>query len=223
MATIRSPKGLALTVLATLTIAVLWLGSHSALMTLRGLEEYNYAAWLRGHALPIAIGFIGLTIWVGMALLFYVVPLTTTRLLALCLLLVFGSAATVRVVDWDLPLGDRFLPAKIIGHIPNGILDTRWKGLDIVCDVELIDFEIDNSGRVTRRSWIAPESWLILPLYHLRVTPPTQPVINQGRLIGDVIYWDWGPVQRVWQEGDRLRFEWIPASKVTTDPPPARD
>lgn len=223
MATIRSPKGLALTVLATLTVVELAISTSSAHMTLRGWEAYDYAAWLRGPSLPVVTGLIGSVIWLILALLSYAFRLTTARVLVIGLLLMFGSAAMVRFVEWDLPLRDRYLPARILGSIPDGILETRWKGLDLICDVELIDFEIDGSGRVTRRSWISPESWLILPLYHLRITPPTEPYINQGWLVGDRIYWDWGYTERVWQEEGRLRFESIPASEVTNDPPLVRD
>ena len=219
MPTIRTPRGLALTLLGTLALVVLTIGVSSAKELVIGYDAF--VSWLRSPALAVTVLVAGLAFWAALALVSYGLRITGPRSVVAAGVVLVGLASTNSTTDWDLPIRrERLVSATWLREQPPGLLGTRWKGIQLPCQVELVDLRILPSGRVVTRVWPAPSSGLIVPLIAFRVTPPTEPYVATGRLRGDLLYWDHGRVERVWREGDELRIGYVPHAAVTTGPLP---
>ena len=223
MPTFRTPRGLALTLLGTLALLVLAIGISSARELVHGGARYDFASWLRSPALGAVALLMGLTFWALLAFLSYGFRVTGTRAAVAAGIVLIALASAFRATEWDLPVNDRYVSATWLGVQPPGLLGTHWKGIRLSCQGELADLTIDPTGRVVGRYWPAPDSWLIVLLVELRVTPPAAPYSQTGQLHGDLLFWDGGYVERIRRDGERLRFEHVPYADVTTGPLPTSE
>jgi len=202
MATIRSPKGLALTVLAALTVIVLWINIYSAPMTLRGLEAYDYARWLRSPLLPLVVSVIGLGIWIVLAALSY-----AFRLRPWMVALVFVLAARIGTASYLTATSywwasTTFESATWIGPIPDGVLGTTWRGITggACLQFNITELSIAEDGTVSERNWGDDMSILFPAIHFLRAVPDADPWLTRtGHLSNGVIYWDF--------DGDKPSYE----------------
>lgn len=231
MTALRSPRGLALTVLATLAAVVSALLGVGALelWTSRpyGLEGGAEASWVRGGAVALAALGLGLVVWAALALASYAVRLTGWRLVAVAALLAAGALHAYRAWSWAPSSVGRYAPASLVGPVPNDVLGTTWRGVEIGCGgAVVVELRIEVDGRVVRRQWAAP-SGVFVPLLHaLRTAPPSEPYVSTGRLVDGVVTWDgyrWDGdyAEALRREGDRIVLDWISTQEVTPAPSPA--
>ena len=202
MTTIRSPKGLTLTVLATLTVVVLWINWYSAPMTLRGLEAYDYAGWLRSPMLPLVVSVIGLGIWIVLALLSYAVRLRAWIIVSVFVLTLRVCMASYVAATSYWWASTTFESSAWIGPIPDGVLGTTWRGITggTCGQFDITELEIFDDGTVRERNWGSDASILFPAIHALRAIPDADPWLTRtGHLSNGVIYWDF--------DGDEPSYE----------------
>ena len=222
MSPIRSPKGLALTVLATLFS---WVGSRSVLgayqtwtLAFEGAWPLPTAYWLGGPIVLVALLGLAIGIWALLALASYAVRLDGVRLVLAAALMGGGLVWAYWVFPWDLPLNRSYDSATLGGAAPEGLASTRWRGIAAVCGMSwaIHEIDIDADGGVTYRQWDEVSSTSLLPLLHLfRASPPTAPTYTEaGRHVGDTVVWQDGDISRLDRRGNRLSVEWPYPSRV---------
>ena len=225
MPTIRSPRGLALTLLGTLALVVLATGTYSLPDTLRGWHGDEHAMWLRSPQLVALTAAGGVGLWVVLSLVSYAVRLRWWLVAAAFSLASWGGAATyLSATDYGWP-SETLEPASLLGQPPDGVLGTSWRGLTSGgCSwTDITELSIGIDGAVQERRWsgLAP---VLFPVIHaLGITPNADPeFVTTGKLVDDVIYWadSHRSPQRVSRSGRRLVREYVPRAEVTVGPLP---
>ena len=184
MTTIRSPKGLTLTVLATLTVVVLvtgWL-VESADSTLA-----EQATLVRVPALAGVSMVFGGIIWTVLALISYWIRIGPLVVAAVLLL---GGWVSYRsyAESWEF---NRFESPTLLSTVPATGSTGVWRGITGgQCNwLGLTRLTIREDDSVLEEYWSLYYTVLFPALHALRAVPDTPPSIRTGRLIGDVIYW----------------------------------
>ena len=229
MTTIRSPKGLSLVIVATMTVIVCGLGLLSSLdvSTQYTTELSEQARWLRGPWVAAAAVVIGVLAWVMLALLSYGFALgikgQTAAFAGMLLLAGKGYLET-----WPIPspFGNPipYEAASLVGPASADVYGT-WRGVvhEACGYTTLSELTIHPNGDVQMRKWGAYDLRLFPALHTLRVIPSSPPFATRnGTLLnGEIRFSSYqleggmtepsdDTVYRIRRDGARLNVEWVP-------------